>query len=479
MSGKHRSLMRRVFMTVFGLTMGFVCVFALAGTAFVHTRLVDLAHDELAEQADMAASALDASSDDMAVLGNLDIATTRLTLVGPDGAVLYDTFEDAGSMGNHAGRPEIRAALEHGQGTSERSSSTLGEVMVYEAKRLDDGSVVRLAQEQAGYLPILVSLVGPMLLLLGVCALLSLAIARRESRRIIAPLTEVDLDHPTRTAEGAYAEMVPMLERIESQRQELKRQMRAISDSDRMRREFTANITHELKTPLTTVSGYAELIANDLVTDEADLRDFGSRIYREAGRLTSLVNDILTLSNLDEAERSESGDASALLGSREPIDLRRALESVKQRLEQVADRADVAFATACEPALVVGVPRLVDELVYNLASNAIRYNRPGGSVTLACGVNDEGAPYIRVSDTGIGIAPEEVDKIFERFYRVEKSRSKAGGGTGLGLAIVKHAAHFHDATIDVKSEPGCGTDMTVTFPTPRPDTPGLSDISRA
>ena len=236
MSGKHRSLMRRVFMTVFGLTMGFVCVFALAGTAFVHARLVDLAHDELAEQADMAASALDASSDDMAVLGNLDIATTRLTLVGPDGAVLYDTFEDAGSMGNHAGRPEIRAALEHGQGTSERSSSTLGEVMVYEAKRLDDGSVVRLAQEQAGYLPILVSLVGPMLLLLGVCALLSLAIARRESRRIIAPLTEVDLDHPTRTAEGAYAEMVPMLERIESQRQELKRQMRAISDSDRMRR---------------------------------------------------------------------------------------------------------------------------------------------------------------------------------------------------------------------------------------------------
>ena len=128
---------------------------------------------------------------------------------------------------------------------------------------------------------------------------------------------------------------------------------------------------------------------------------------------------------------------------------------------------------------MVGVPRLVDELAYNLASNAIRYNRPGGSVTLGCGVNAEGAPYIRVSDTGIGIAPEEVDKIFERFYRVEKSRSKAGGGTGLGLAIVKHAAHFHDATIDVKSEPGCGTDMTVTFPTPRPDTPGLSDISCA
>ena len=162
MSGKHRSLMRRVFMTVFGLTMAFVGVFALTGTAFVHARLVSLAHEELAEQADMIASALDASPEDISVLDALDINKTRLTLVASDGTVLYDTFEEASSMGNHANRPEVRDALDHGEGTSERASSTLGEVMVYEAKRLDDGSVVRLSQEQAGYLSILFGLVGPL-----------------------------------------------------------------------------------------------------------------------------------------------------------------------------------------------------------------------------------------------------------------------------------------------------------------------------
>ena len=157
--------------------------------------------------------------------------------------------------------------------------------------------------------------------------------ARRESRAIIAPLQEVDLDHPRRSYEHAYAEMVPMLERIESQRQELKRQMAVLADNDRMRREFTANITHELKTPLTAISGYAELIANGMVEGEGDLRNFGGRIYREAGRLAALVNDILTLSNLDEAERAAEGEAVPI-GSTEPIELSRAIYAVEQRLEQ-------------------------------------------------------------------------------------------------------------------------------------------------
>ena len=255
-----------------------------------------------------------------------------------------------------------------------------------------------------------------------------------------------------------------MLNRIESQRQELKRQMRVLADNDRMRREFTANITHELKTPLTTISGYAELIAGGMVADEADLRDFGSRIHREAGRLTSLVNDILTLSNLDEAERTDSENSADVLGSTEPVDVPRMLESISQRLEQVAKKADVTILLETKPAMVVGVPRLLDELAYNLASNAIRYNLPGGSVTLSCGIDEGGHPYIQVIDTGIGIAPEEQDKVFERFYRVDKSRSKVRGGTGLGLAIVKHAAVYHGASIDLASELGMGTCITVTFP---------------
>lgn len=302
-----------------------------------------------------------------------------------------------------------------------------------------------------------------MLLIAAAGAVLSFFLARRESRAIIAPLQEVDLDHPRRSYEHAYTEMVPMLERIESQRQELKRQMAVLADNDRMRREFTANITHELKTPLTAISGYAELIASGMVEGEDDLCNFGGRIYREAGRLAALVNDILTLSNLDEAERASEGEAVPI-GSTEPIELSRAILTVEQRLEQVARQSNVTIGHETKPVVIEGVSRLIDELIYNLASNAIRYNRSGGTVMLRCGTHDDGRPYLSVADTGIGIAPEEQGKVFERFYRVDKSRSKARGGTGLGLAIVKHAALYHHAAIDLSSEPGVGTTVTVTFP---------------
>ena len=472
-----RSLSRRVFVTLLTISLTTIAVFALALTLFMQQRLMSSTSAELANEVRIVAASLNSSPSYLSTLKRLHLDGTRITLVGADGDVLYDSDIDEATMEDHGNRPEIEQALKTGRGSADRSSSTLGEVMLYEAMRLADGSVIRLAQGEAGYLAVLWSLAGPVALLTTTGVLVSIVVARRESHRIIEPLLEVDLDHPRRNAQNAYAEMEPMLERIESQRQELKRQVRVLADNDRMRREFTANITHELKTPLTTVSGYAELIANGLVTDEADLRDFGRRIYSEAGRLTSLVNDILTLSNLDEAERSEGAAAAATLGAREPIDVPRTLEGIVQRLEQVAARAEVTLELACEPAMVMGVPRLIDELAYNLASNAIRYNQPGGSVVLACGVEPaEGsamrAPYIRVSDTGIGIAPEEQGKIFERFYRVDKSRSKARGGTGLGLAIVKHAAAFHGARIELESELGRGTAITVHFPVQ--DLPELS-----
>lgn len=472
-----RSLSRRVFVTLLTISLTTIAVFALALTLFMQQRLMSSTSAELANEVRIVAASLNSSPSYLSTLKRLHLDGTRITLVGADGDVLYDSDIDEATMEDHGNRPEIEQALKTGRGSADRSSSTLGEVMLYEAMRLADGSVIRLAQGEAGYLAVLWSLAGPVALLTTTGVLVSIVVARRESHLIIEPLLEVDLDHPRRNAQNAYAEMEPMLERIESQRQELKRQVRVLADNDRMRREFTANITHELKTPLTTVSGYAELIANGLVTDEADLRDFGRRIYSEAGRLTSLVNDILTLSNLDEAERSEGEAAAATLGAREPIDVPRTLEGIVQRLEQVAARAEVTLELACEPAMVMGVPRLIDELAYNLASNAIRYNQPGGSVVLACGVEPaEGsamrAPYIRVSDTGIGIAPEEQGKIFERFYRVDKSRSKARGGTGLGLAIVKHAAAFHGARIELESELGRGTAITVHFPVQ--DLPELS-----
>ena len=192
----------------------------------------------------------------------------RVTLVDADGSVMFDNEEPAAQMENHNGRPEVVEAREEGTGYSERSSSTLGEILLYQAVLLDNGMVVRLAQEQDGVLAILVSFAVPLLVLAAILLVISFFVARRAAHGIIAPLLEVDLDHPKHNAEKMYSEMTPMLDRIESQRQELKQQMRVLADNDRMRREFTANITHELKTPLTTISGYAELIASGMVANE-------------------------------------------------------------------------------------------------------------------------------------------------------------------------------------------------------------------
>lgn len=458
-----RTLSHRVFATIFLCAMAVIVAFTVLGAFFVQNTLADATSANLSQETELIAAALNEQQEPIAFLRSLDREDLRITLINKDGSVAYDNEASPSMLPNHGDRPEVVKAFESGSGSAERASSTLDEIMLYRAVRLNNGQVVRLAQAQPGVAAILMSLVAPMLLIAAAGAVLSFFLARRESRAIIEPLQEVDLDHPRRSYEHAYAEMVPMLERIESQRQELKRQMAVLADNDRMRREFTANITHELKTPLTAISGYAELIANGMVEGEDDLRNFGGRIYREAGRLAALVNDILTLSNLDEAERASEGEAVPI-GSTEPIELSRAILTVEQRLEQVARQSNVTIGHETKPMVIEGVPRLIDELIYNLASNAIRYNRPGGTVTLRCGTNDEGHPYLSVADTGIGIAPEEQGKVFERFYRVDKSRSKARGGTGLGLAIVKHAALYHHANIDLSSEPGVGTTITVTFP---------------
>ena len=458
-----RTLSHRVFATIFICAMAVIVAFTVLGAFFVQNTLADATSANLSQETELIAAALNEQQEPIAFLRSLDREDLRITLINHDGSVAYDNQASPSMLPNHGDRPEVAEALESGAGSAERSSSTLDEIMLYRAMRLDNGQVVRLAQAQPGVAAILLSMVAPMLFIAAAGAVLSFFLARCESRAIIAPLQEVDLDHPRRSYEHAYAEMVPMLERIESQRQELKRQMAVLADNDRMRREFTANITHELKTPLTAISGYAELIANGMVEGEDDLRTFGGRIYREAGRLAALVNDILTLSNLDEAERATEGEAVPI-GSTEPIELSRVIYAVEQRLEQVARQANVTIGHESQPVVIEGVSRLIDELIYNLASNAIRYNRPGGTVTLTCGTNDEGQPFLAVADTGIGIAPEEQGKVFERFYRVDKSRSKARGGTGLGLAIVKHAALYHHADIDLESELGVGTTITVTFP---------------
>ena len=268
--------------------------------------------------------------------------------------------------------------------------------------------------------------------------------------RLVSPILAIDPAEPD--AAVAYVEIVPLVERISEQVEELR-------GADLMRREFTSNVTHELKTPLSSISGASELIRDGIARPE-DVPEFAGRIYDEAHHMTELVNDILTLSKLDESERS--GDAS-LLGAPEPVNLLHVAREVATRLAPVAEKTGVSITAAGEACVVQGYPRLLDELVYNLCDNAIRYNHEGGWVDVSVSLEDE-CPLLVVADSGSGIPAEQQAKVFERFYRGEQSRSRETGGTGLGLAIVKHAATLHGAALTLDSEPGHGTTVCVRFP---------------
>ena len=310
--GKH-TLSHRVFVTIFVCAMAVIVAFTVLGAFFVQNTLADATSANLAQETELIAAALDEQQEPIPFLRSLDREDLRITLINKDGSVAYDNEASPSTLPNHGDRPEVIEAFESGSGSAERASSTLDEIMLYRAVALDNGQVVRLAQAQPGVAAILLSMVAPMLLIAAAGAVLSFFMARRESRAIIAPLQEVDLDHPRRSYEHAYAEMVPMLERIESQRQELKRQMAVLADNDRMRREFTANITHELKTPLTAISGYAELIANGMVEGEGDLRNFGGRLSTISLRCLTWTRPSVQL----RARRCPLGPRS-LLSSRVP-----------------------------------------------------------------------------------------------------------------------------------------------------------------
>ena len=223
--------------------------------------------------------------------------------------------------------------------------------------------------------------------------------------------------------------------------------------AEQIRREFTANVSHELKTPLQSISGCAELLSNGMVKPE-DVPKFSHRIYSESQRLISLVEDIIGLSRLDEGAEDMQ---------RTNVDLHKLAETAIDSLSNAAKEAGVALELCGDGAEVYGIPQLLGTIVYNLCDNAIKYNRRGGSVTVTT-ENGAGGVTLTVSDTGIGIPKDQQDRIFERFYRVDKSHSKDVGGTGLGLSIVKHAALLHNATVTVDSTPGAGTTFTVFFP---------------
>ena len=456
--GAQGSLSRRVFLALVVACAVVAVVVTAAASLLYQNAFLEDEREQLAGECRTVASLLDLTDDDAKILGLLEFDDTRVTLIAADGTVTYDGLADASEMENHADRPEVADALATGSGSSDRPSETAGYVSLYEAVRLADGEVVRLSVDRASVVTFLmqdfVLLAGLALVVVGV----SWAVSRRLSMRFVRPILAID---PASGDEVApYEELDPLVTRLNEQHKELVQRMNAIQDAADMRRDFTANVTHELKTPIASIQGAAELIRDGIAQPE-DVQNFAGRIYRDAHRLSLLVSDILTLSRLDESERS--GDRE-VFGAAERVDLMSVATDAVERLRSRAKRKyDVTISLSGVSTPIMGNARLLDELVSNLIENAIRYNKPGGKVFVW--VIPQGMhPCLRVSDTGIGIPEEAQGKVFERFYRVDKGRSRDMGGTGLGLAIVKHAATYHGAEIRLESRVGEGTTVTVTFP---------------
>ena len=444
------SLARRFFIALSAIAAVAAIAVLVCSSLIYQSVTVDDAGRMLESECRVVRASLRGDDTDVMRLTAFDSGDVRVTLVGTDGTVLYDNQNSVASMLNHADRPEIAEALADGTGSAERDSETSGYVSVYRAIRLANGNVLRLAVDRDGA----AAAVRHDLLLVCAVVLVIIAVCWAASRlvadRLVSPILAIDPAEPD--AAVTYVEIEPLVERISEQVEELR-------GADLMRREFTSNVTHELKTPLSSISGASELIRDGIARPE-DVPEFAGRIYDEAHHMTELVNDILTLSKLDESERS--GDAS-LLGAPEPVNLLHVAREVAMRLAPVAEKTDVSITAAGEACVVQGYPRLLDELVYNLCDNAIRYNHEGGWVDVSVSLEDE-CPLLVVADSGSGIPAEQQAKVFERFYRGEQSRSRETGGTGLGLAIVKHAATLHGAALTLDSEPGRGTTVCVRFP---------------
>ena len=418
-------------------------VFYAIFSIILYNRNLEILESEVKQEAKYIQRAIDISG--TKYLAEMDAVDwgARVTCITADGEVLYDSRRDEKDLENHSEREEVREALENGEGEDVRVSDTVGRELYYYAVLLDDGSVLRVAREMDSLMRTAFAMlpaVGGLALLMLVFAL---ALARWQTKRLIKPINELDLEHPLENA--VYPELTPLLEAMDRQNKEKE----AVSN---MRKEFSANVSHELKTPLTSISGYAEIIMNGMVRP-ADIPLFSERIYKEARRLITLVEDIIKLSKLDE----ESVELE-----KEEVDLYDLTREIVSRLAPQAAQKNIHMEVTGEPVIYKGIRQILDEMVYNICENAIKYNNDKGRVTVWVGSTLSG-PKIGVADTGIGIPKEHQERIFERFYRVDKSHSKERGGTGLGLSIVKHGAILHGAKVNVESDEGKGTRMEILF----------------
>ncbi len=555
--GTAITMTKRIFRTILIVA---VCVLLAAVVLFM-TILYDyfsaVGQNQLRTQLDLASQGV--INEGAGYFDGLDAKNYRITWIGTNGKVLFDSASEAEEMENHFQREEVKEAFAEGYGEDSRYSSTLTERYLYSAKRLPNGTVLRMSVTQNSLLVLTLGMLQPICVIFAAAFILSVVLASRLSKKIVKPLNELNLDEPLNNEE--YDELSPLLRRIDVQQRQIQRQKKelerkqsefdtvtrgmtegivllnqksailsinraaaqlleastfdagkdiltvnrrpeltellrkaqssghcetvmdfesgiyqlsaspVVSDgkmigtvllmfdatekekNEQIRREFTANVSHELKTPLHAILGSAELMANGMVKTE-DIPTFSTRIYTETQRMIRLVEDIIRLSHLDEGAEDMKHEETDLLSI---------ADSVVESLKPEAENSGMTMELRGEKTVIQGIPQLLESIVYNLCDNAIKYNRKGGSVSVEVKSDNEFA-VLTVSDTGIGIPPEHRERIFERFYRVDKSHSKEIGGTGLGLSIVKHAARLHHAEIDLKSVVEVGTTVTVKFP---------------
>lgn len=403
-------------------------------------------HEELKSICSVVETQLD-DSDDLSFINSAGFSDTRITIIDSKGTVIADSERDFDQLENHSNREEFLKATQKGEAFSKRRSETLGENYYYYAKLLDDGSVLRVSTQAKTVWSILGE-IGPMMaVIIVVMILFAVGISVGTTKKIIKPVQKLaeHLDNPEEVK--VYKELQPFVNALAKQKQKQK-------ILDKQKKQFTANFSHELKTPLTSIAGYAELIETGIARED-DIKPFANIIRKQALRLVSLSEDIIQLSQLDESDAQSIAFSS--------MDLYETAKKCVEALSINARLKNVEIRLHGESTFIKANGSLLEELVYNLCDNSIRYNKENGSVDVIVSKND-GKTVLTVKDTGIGIEEKYQQRIFERFFRVDKSRSKATGGTGLGLAIVKHIAEIHGADIKVDSILGVSTSICVTFP---------------
>ena len=387
-----------------------------------------------------------AQDDDTAFISNHIDKNVRITLVAKDGTVIADSQESVNKLGNHLNRQEIQQAIKNGEATVTRHSDTQGKKVYYFAKQLDNGNVLRVSAEAKSIGKFFSDYIIYIFLCIIVVIVAAVFVSMGITKSIVKPITQLGQSLDNIDKFKSDEELKPLVNALLQQKKKQKM-------LDKQKKQFTANVSHELKTPLTSIAGYAELIETGMAKPE-DIKPFAGVIRKQALRLVNLSEDIIQLSQLEESDDEDM--------SFESVNLYEIAQRCVEALNINAINKCVTLNLTGEECYIRGKAQLVEELVYNLCDNAIRYNKENGNVTVTVTPLEKGAS-VSVKDTGIGIPEKYQERIFERFFRVDKSRSKATGGTGLGLAIVKHITQLHDAKLEISREEGKGTEIIVTF----------------